>query len=761
MRPLSIKLLESPWVLPLILLSTMVSKIPMLAGDVAPAHDGLYQFQVFHFFYSQLFATHEIPWWIPYGFLGVPSDFFYQNFITPDMAITGALGLLFNSGDPLMLFKISKVFAGLVFTTGVWRLSTAMGQTGAPRVFVTFTLGHSLYFLSQPWFNGTFLLPIPWVFAGLIQFHQTKEARHLFTAALFGVAGLFGNVPYIAPVYFYMIAASLFALFWGRAGWRWDWSKGWPGTLLVGAVFVLLAVTWCHGTLHQLDHLAPLEMGRGDGLKTSLANFLKYGGVPGIREVVGEFLFGRMVFGDAMLYVGILPVLFFAARLMQAPDQKSLVILFPALFLGSAAMGGIFSEGVYHLPGMAYFRHIGYLWIGVKVFMVVLAGEGLRHFIEVCERKPHWTFRDFSWPKPFPILFLLVITALIFLGIQNPWLGAYQSNVPVPNAHTPTLFAFRVLVALGLILLGWLAARGRPGFFLPIAVVSILSFQAFDIFLLRSQRWSHFPTFKSPEAQAWIQNMTPMGFEPVRYFDQFRPEKKRLGIIFNDELPGNKYAFQHNFFQDDQFPPYGRMDFVSSKVKDLYDLQGVGHPQAENKDYLDRPAFSLALGLNAYKLGFAANPFLSQRQDVIQIYLRDNWQKGMAFIEAPRDLFPASEHSAKPHLLSPVRFRPNELSLKVALGNAQWMIYSDAWHPDWKATVDGQVVSVYKANLAFKAVYLGPGVHHVALHFDHGSFRRVLWWVLLLGLGVGGMATVLIPVGLGFRRHPSIKVGSR
>lgn len=59
-----------------------------------------------------------------------------------------------------------------------------------------------------------------------------------------------------------------------------------------------------------------------------------------------------------------------------------------------------------------------------------------------------------------------------------------------------------------------------------------------------------------------------------------------------------------------------------------------------------------------------------------------------------------------------VRFDANPLQVRLPLPESQpqaWLLYCDAWDPNWEATVNGNPVVVRKANLAYKAVPLGTG----------------------------------------------------
>ena len=61
-----------------------------------------------------------------------------------------------------------------------------------------------------------------------------------------------------------------------------------------------------------------------------------------------------------------------------------------------------------------------------------------------------------------------------------------------------------------------------------------------------------------------------------------------------------------------------------------------------------------------------------------------------------------------------------------------WLVYADAWHPGWKATVDGRTVPIVRANLGFKAIPIESGTHDVRLQFDPRLRTCVTWCFALV-----------------------------
>jgi hypothetical protein len=79
--------------------------------------------------------------------------------------------------------------------------------------------------------------------------------------------------------------------------------------------------------------------------------------------------------------------------------------------------------------------------------------------------------------------------------------------------------------------------------------------------------------------------------------------------------------------------------------------------------------------------------------------------------------------------------------VNVASPGGAWLLYADAWHPDWRASVNGEVVPVHQANLAFKAIRVPGGASTVRFWFDRGPLGVAIA-ALGLALGVAGVAAI-------------------
>jgi hypothetical protein len=104
---------------------------------------------------------------------------------------------------------------------------------------------------------------------------------------------------------------------------------------------------------------------------------------------------------------------------------------------------------------------------------------------------------------------------------------------------------------------------------------------------------------------------------------------------------------------------------------------------------------------------------------------------------------------AQPSPSVPVHYArpgPERIALEVDAGMAARMVLvSEAYHPWWQATVDGQRAPVLRAQVAFMGVPVGPGRHVVQLRLVRPPLvtladrvTAVAWFVVVAGLPLAG-----------------------
>ncbi len=84
-------------------------------------------------------------------------------------------------------------------------------------------------------------------------------------------------------------------------------------------------------------------------------------------------------------------------------------------------------------------------------------------------------------------------------------------------------------------------------------------------------------------------------------------------------------------------------------------------------------------------------------------------------------------------------YDPNTLAVVANTPAPAYLLLAEVWYPGWEAFIDGAPAPIYRANTAFRAMYLPePGEHTVLLAFRPRS--------VIAGLGISGLTTLLLLV---------------
>ena len=84
-------------------------------------------------------------------------------------------------------------------------------------------------------------------------------------------------------------------------------------------------------------------------------------------------------------------------------------------------------------------------------------------------------------------------------------------------------------------------------------------------------------------------------------------------------------------------------------------------------------------------------------------------------------------------------YRQGKESIKVSSILPSFLFVAESYYPGWKATVDGQETEIFRADFAFKGVFVPPGEHVVEFTYDPFSYKLgraisliSLWLIFIL-----------------------------
>ncbi len=762
----------------------VVSLELLLAGFLAASHrmiaghDGFHYFALQYYFMNGAAASGEIPQWIPFMAQGMPATWWYAIQAAPWQAALLQAAGLFKGLDLLPLFYAGIFWDTLLLLTGTWLLARLLFSSRWTAFFVTVTVAGSAIWTSQPWFNfhSTYALPLA-LYLGH-RFLETGRWRYLLISGNLLALQTLGNLPYFLSVaslafFLYFLFYALFNL--KEVGpqlkkIRW----GWPSTatfLLIGASF--LAVFLLLRT--DVDQTLQYNIGRNPDGTTPFDLFLSYGSSQQAAKWI-ELLLRAPLALDYTLYVGLLTLPLIFLFPLSASRRKALPLAACALFFLFFSQGSLVLARIgYDLwPFMKFYRHLGLTACWAKLFLALLAGAGFEVlFVERTRRA-----------LPLGLGLALGSLALaLFILARNEALWAeliprifsgqeWQAFAPILQGdRLASLIQGSGWISLlaALVVTGAWLGRGTRSLWIALAltlqVADLYGYKLADALLKTVPLTGTERQLTQLQEVPFAQRRLPLEgnkTQRVQDFVRLPPFRTIVGIVnlflFADE-PGS--SFRIDYWQrplDQLMRAYWGQPIHDRSVKPagLIPWRGLDFP-------LRHPAAAKVAGVTEDKIRFFSDAHGIETEEEMARLMTDGGYAGDLLLILPREGRVPGLKPGTPQPLSTderlglglevTRFDSNHLEFFVTVPGTEpaWAFYSDVWHPNWRAAVNGKLVPVFRANLAYKAVPLEAGENRVHFFFES---KRLTWAYRFFGanalvwvVGVLGLAGRLIWAG--------------
>jgi hypothetical protein len=79
-------------------------------------------------------------------------------------------------------------------------------------------------------------------------------------------------------------------------------------------------------------------------------------------------------------------------------------------------------------------------------------------------------------------------------------------------------------------------------------------------------------------------------------------------------------------------------------------------------------------------------------------------------------------------------YAPEQVTIRTRSRTPALLVLSDSDYPGWVATVDGDVVPIYRSNVLMRGVHVPAGEHEVVFRYAPRTWQRGLWASALGGL---------------------------
>lgn len=748
--------------------TALVFRKALFTGGVILSHpvflDMTHQFYPWRLFGFNLLRRGEIPLWNPYLFCGTP---FVANWHS-------AIFYPFN-----LIFLIMPVHLALN-----WSIAFHFFLAGAlTYAYVRYLLGDRLSALLSALaftFSGAYIIqifpghvfnPLPWLpLSFLLAERAVREKRmrcYVLGGIILALQVLAGH-----PQYMLYCFGALLLYFLFRGGCACYDEKGiGPAGRIAAGIALLIVAGFCLSAVQLLPSLEyarfssrALLKGPASVRELSLPpeNLFTLV-VPGFwGDMQGARYWGRWLFWETCLYVGIAPLLLAVVGACVARRRHAYffaVLAVVSLLLALGAYSPLFEFLYYHVPGFNLFRGQA-KFIALTAFSLsVLAGYGLGVVksysrsgenrlgriavviltaagvvLLIClilsagggEHSPFWQqllryreARGFEGTPPLSLAegamahnaYRVTVRGIAAAGILMGLTGAALLAVArgaLPSRATGILF-----VAVALADLWYFGARYIMTS--PLAVCSwppgLSQFLKTDRSIFRICT----PNIAIPGA---TQNMN----DAISAIDGYETVNVGAYKEYVDFSQGRSSA--------------QRLDFAIQSVTPMLEALNLKYVILPAEERFLRGGYRLRLndGRECVYERDAVSPraYVAHEMKIVpdsEEMLRelaggDCAERGVVFLGAdPGMLLPAMGKARQPSAATIIADEPRAVTITAKLSRPGFLVLSDVYYPGWKAYAGGRERRIYRANHAFRAVYLEEGDHTVRFIYEPASFR--------------------------------------
>jgi hypothetical protein len=751
------------------------------AGRIPNGHDGFHYLTLQYDFLNSAVTTGEIPQWMPLMTQGMIATWDYLIQAAPLQAVLLILGPILKNTSFLSWFYLGIFVDILLFLVGVWLLASRFMASYTAVFLVTATSTFSTIWHSQIWFNLHFFYAIPLILHFLHVFLDKGRSWNLFLAGSLFVLQIFANAPYFSSMVSFLIA--VYFVTYCTA----NWTEARPQILRTLRNWhtypVLVLLIGMVGCAYFLLSYGTQEIAYSKNLGRSIAGTVDFHTFVTYAAKLKPARWAELIIGiapamDYSLFVGYLALPLVAISII-ATDRHRIQ------FLVIAAVFALLAYGVkpvaflyfYLWPLGKFYRHLALVVPFVRLCLCFMLGFGVDW---VLRKDPPSTRapRDKWLLSAGSVVLLLISVALFWIridgGALTKVLSLYRNAEALPSVamrtyivesvRSPNLldadefgkhivrsavFAF-VGGVVGLGLAASQSTRLLRKWLVLACAVQILDIGSYYLWETIDRTYP-----LNVETQA------SLAFQEVPY------AKRRISDIFTENprfrnflvafpFMGATYSSYYPFFFADSISSAFRTDYWLEPMDDLLAAYGfvqqevipatAGHPLLFRPFSFptDKPSAAKLAGLSEDKLQFfgAAHVF-PDKKSVASSVADPRFLGDTLLLQGDSGADSSSkEHGPNPSSLAlaqervpleyqVTRYDSNHLTVVVSNGEgkARWLFYSDVWHPGWKAKINGQPVTIYRANLAYKAVSLIPGPNVIELEFK-SSFVVVLQYAL-------------------------------
>jgi Bacterial membrane protein YfhO len=726
------------------------------------------------FLYDEVRLHHEIPYWNPYIFGGMP---FWAHF---ESTIFYPLGFLFYLVSPEKAYGYTMFLHFFLAGLFMYLLTRSVGVSEVGG-FIASAVFACNGFLMAILFLGHMSPVESYIWLPLVIYFVNRAVRAdgiwrnaIIAGTLWGVQILAG-----APqdAFYTFLASALFLLCMAGGG------KAVRQTVtrllsIALLVFVVGAGLSCIQILPALELIHESVRAALDSYEWStLASFP----LQGIITIFMPHFFGNYADGSIWvsntpwsipqqnLYTGVLPVVLLGFLSLKGRVEKK-IVLFGVLLAGVSlilAFGHhtFIYKLVYLLPGFDRFRAPSKIMVLWGFSMALLAGIGMDGLFSYLRKE---SIRRL-YPILLSVLFLVALVTVFqfvpsaVLRTFSPFVLADAIPEKMPDAaRLISSETQRLALVISFILLLILLLRKRV-ISQSIGAVLLCAVLLMDLGTVHGKAVRHDDTVYA--AIGRIKQSVDAGLGQDRSLFRIGSFRYTLGANlemvlgyqtvggFTALFPSRYYDYMTRYSENKLPEGWVSLFYGVTKHHVFMDLLNVKYEIAHGEkwialrdSYLPR-AFIVPGSMLLRKgeiLDYLASEDFDPRKRIL-------FEKEAFASEPPPLSFGSSSVSG---MVEITHYGPDRIVLTAEASRASYLFLSEIFYPGWKALMDGQPVRILRGDYLFRVLELPEGRHSILLEFNPWTIRlgSIVSIVVLLLLGAFALCTV-------FRRRKTFPVG--
>ena len=457
--------------------------------------------------------------------------------------------------------------------------------------------------------------------------------------------------------------------------------------------------------------------------------------------IIEDLLFSNYFLQDlkkfrfAVFYVPLFAYILLCQGIVTFINRRVLLLLIWGL--GIFAMGSPYANQFYnffynHVFYFKYFRNLHfYLWLILLPIFILFIVEQYRQFlaIQIDNHKKrnlllvfvgivHLGLIYFLYQKGFRAVSsysVLVLSFLFWLSWLRGWIKITSVSIPV--------FLFLLVCLEPMEAYSYLARNSmkyaRPYVYQPFAPNVSLPSQQDKEAILKQQK-----IFQAQDLSE-IEERRNLGIYMSTYWLNFLREHLHLQI----------------------FNLYGSLKFI------VYDQVQRVKDDKINFDQLEQDFIHMR---NSAYVPFDYN---EGQEESAAILSGNQGLLGIGKRSLSDNLPPAEIITQDSSELEIVNFDVNTIKIKTRFSARKFLVYNDSFHSGWEAFIDGQKVKIWRANIAFKGLWIPAGEHVIFMHY--GTAQRTVLNIFFIGFFNVVLATFFLYFQRNFEQRTLNLVQSR